>query len=777
VASLAVTRRLSAFFFAAVGGEIEAYNGGVIQQSHPEAADMLHSLQFVCSSLAGCLAVLLALSPCWPDGADSAASLAEQVIIRRDTYGVPHILAATEEAAAFAMGYAQAEDHCVELARRLVSARGEEAKFTGEGVDGDFESKRYSIYPTAQKQFPGLSPLMKQMMYAYAAGVNRYVEQHRKELPAWIPMFDGVDVMARGRQELYRFAFNRASAVRALQEKYPAGRRTGKGTSPAPHDELAAALHWSECADGSNLWSIAGSRTTSGKPILLNNPHQPWAVLYWEAHVTVPSKINFYGSAFVGRPVLTTGFNEHLGWTHTVNNIDLEDFFALTIDPGRPEHYLFDGKSLPLTKKEVAVEVKGADGSITTQRRTYWESHLGPIVHRTSGKLFALKSAIADDSRAYEGSWYALSKAASWQAFHALLKRERLPMFNLGYADVAGNTFYLWNGLLPRRLDDGTDYRLDVPGDTGKYVWSGFHEVDELPQLLNPRGGYLQNCNDAPWWTSLRDPIDASKYPSYIEPGVPLRLRSQMSLAMLEGQEKFSLDDVMRLKFNPRMLLADRVKPALVGAIKEAREPSPDLRSGLAALEVWDNRTAADSRGGVLFQRFWDTYSAAVKQPFKVEWDPRQPAKTPHGVSDAALALKHLEEAVRWTRRSYGAEDVKWGDVHRIRLGAIDLPATGADGAYGLFHVVAFRPAGDGKRVVGTLAPGKPLVGGGDGFMFAVEFSSPPKAYSLLAYGETSRQSSPHSTDQAGLFARGQFKPVRFTEADIKANLEREYRP
>jgi acyl-homoserine-lactone acylase len=732
--------------------------------------------RFPTRSLAGALVVLSALSACWPVGADSSASLAEQVTIRRDTYGVPHILAQTEEAAAFAMGYAQAEDHCVELARRLVSARGEEAKGTGEGVESDFECRRYDIYPSAQKHFPGLPPLMKGMLQAYAAGVNRYVEQHRKDLPVWIPTFDGVDVLARGRQEVYRFAFNRGNAIRTLQEKYPADGRTGKGASPATREEWAA-FHGTESADGSNLWSIAGSRTTSGKPILLNNPHQPWAVLYWEAHVTVPGKINFYGSAFVGRPVLTTGFNEHLGWTHTVNNIDLEDFFALTLDPRRPGHYLFDGKPLPLTKKDVAVEVKGKDGAITTQKRTYWNSHLGPIVHQTPEKAFALKSAVADDFRPYEANWYALSKANSWEAFHALLKRERLPMFNLGYADVDGNTFYLWNGLLPRRVDDGMDYRLDVPGDTSKYVWSSFHGVDELPQLLNPRGGYVQNCNDAPWWTSLRDPLEQGKYPSYIEHGVPLHLRSQMSLAMLESQDKFSLEDVMRLKFNPRMLLADRVKPALVQAIKNARDASSDLQSGLKVLDAWDNCTAADSRGGVLFQHFWETYSAAVKQPFAVAWDRKQPAKTPHGVSDPALAVKHLEEAVRWTRRTYGAEDVKWGDVHRIRLGALDLPATGADGVYGLFHVVVCRPAPDGKRVVGTPTPGKPMVGGGDGFIFAVEFSRPPRAYSLLAYGETSNPASRHSTDQAGLFAKGQFKPVRFTEADIKANLEREYRP
>jgi acyl-homoserine-lactone acylase len=726
--------------------------------------------------LAGSLVVLLALSACGPAAAESADALAKQVIIRRDTYGVPHILAKTEEAAALAMGYAQAEDHCVELARRLVSARGEEARYTGAGAESDFDCKRYGVYLGAKKQFDGLSPLLKGILNAHAAGVNRYVAKHRKELPEWIPTFDGVDVLARGRQEVMRFAFNRGNGIRALQQKYPVDKKVDKRTLPAGREGLAAAFGL-ESWHGSNLWSIAGSRTTSGKPILLNNPHQPWAALYWEAHVTVPGKINFYGSTFLGRPVLTTGFNDHLGWTHTVNNIDLEDFFALPLDPERPGHYLFDGKSRPMTKKEVTVEIKDPGGSTSTRKRTYWYSHLGPIVHQTATKAFAIKSAIYDNFQAFEGHWYAMSKARSWKEFHAILKRQRLPMFNLGYADVDGNIFYLWNGLLPKRVDDGTDYRLDVPGDTSKYVWSRLHDVDDLPQLFNPRGGYVQNCNATPWWTSLRDPLDPRKYPSYVEHGVPLYLRTQMSLAMLEGQEKFSLQDVMRLKFNPKMLLADRVKPDLIKAIKAVEDPSADLKTGLKILQAWDNTTAADSRGGMLFQRFWDEYSKAVKQPFAVAWDRKRPAKTPYGLSDGALAVKHLEEAVRFTRKTYGAADVKWGDVNRIRLGDVDLPATGADGKYGLFHVVVCMPVPGGKRVVGTVAPGKPMVGGGDGFTFAVEFSKPPRAYTLLAYGETSNPASKHSTDQAALFAKGQYKPARFTEEDIKANLEREYRP
>lgn len=705
--------------------------------------------------------------------ADAAKkSLAEQTVIRRDTFGVPHILAKTEEAAAFAMGYAQAEDHCVEIARRFLSARGEEAKYTGAGIETDFESKRYGIHEIAQKNFSKLSPLMQQINHAFAAGFNRYVEKNRQTLPAWIPAFDGVDVLARSRQEVFRFTFNRGNLIGQIQQKYPIS--TARLATPVRHEESL---------DGSNMWAITGSRTTSGKPILLGNPHQPWSVLYWEAHVTVPGKINLFGTTYAGLPVLRHGFNDTLGWTHTVNNIDAEDVYALKLDPKQAGQYVFEGKPQPLVKKAIAVEVKQADGSLQTERREFAYSQLGPVIHQTADKAFAIKSSILEEVRFFE-QWYAMGKARNWAEFQAALKMNVLPMFNLTYADVEGNTFYLWCGMMPQRVDDGTDYRLDVPGDTGKYVWTKLHPMEELPQLLNPKGGYLQNCNSAPWWTSLRDPLEQKKFPSYFETGVTLSLRSQMSLAMLESKAKFSFEDVRRLKYNTIMLLADRVKPALLKAIKAVPKPSEELQQALFMLELWDNSTSDDSRGGPLFQRFWDTYRVALKEPFAVPWDVKNPAQTPSGIADPALALQHLEDAVRWMRKSYTVEKTgwsgersAWGEVNRFRIGDLEIPGDGASGDYGLFRVVQSVAQPGGKRITGTVANDKPMVGGGDGWVMAIEFTKPITAYSVLAYGQTSNLKSKHSTDQLRLFANHQYKRAWFSEADIKANLERQYRP
>jgi len=136
-----------------------------------------------------------------------------------------------------------------------------------------------------------------------------------------------------------------------------------------------------------------------------------------------------------------------------------------------------------------------------------------------------------------------------------------------------------------------------------------------------------------------------------------------------------------------------------------------------------------------------------------------------------------LEDAVRWTRQKYGSEDVAWGEVHRFRFGALDLPADGASGTYGLFRVLRFNELPDGRQAAGQVRENESLVGFGDGWVIAVEFTRPIKAFSVVAYGQTTRSGSKHSSDQIRLFADHQLRPVWFREAEIKAHLEREYHP
>jgi len=292
-----------------------------------------------------------------------AARLARKVTIRRDTYGIPHILAKSEESAAFGLGYAQAEDHCLTIVRRFIAARGEAAKYLGQGVESDFLMKRFDNLEVSIQNFGQLDPLLQRIFNAYASGVNHYVSKHRQELPGWIPVFDGVDVLANSRSGAVNSAID-AGSIRALKAKYPDNTQPQASPSGSDVEQQNQSLIAETELPGSNAFALSGSRTISGKPILLGNPHLNWSSLYWEAQVTVPGKINFFGSTLAGIPVLRAGFNEHLGWVTTNNNPDQEDIYALALDPNKPDHYIFDLQSLPFKKKEVTVEIKTADGSL-----------------------------------------------------------------------------------------------------------------------------------------------------------------------------------------------------------------------------------------------------------------------------------------------------------------------------------------------------------------------------------------------------------------------------
>jgi acyl-homoserine-lactone acylase len=134
---------------------------------------------------------------------------------------------------------------------------------------------------------------------------------------------------------------------------------------------------------------------------------------------------------------------------------------------------------------------------------------------------------------------------------------------------------------------------------------------------------------------------------------------------------------------------------------------------------------------------------------------------------DHARAVQAFSWAVGETVRRYGTYAVEWGDVHRVRIASVDLPVGGCGGALGCFRVLNFRNDADNRR----------SVIGGDGWVLAVEFSNVPRAYSVLAYGQSPKPGSPFHGDQAGMFARGEMKKVLFTEADIAAATVTRYRP
>ncbi|HEU5175760.1 MAG TPA: penicillin acylase family protein [Gemmatimonadaceae bacterium] len=691
---------------------------------------------------------------------DASATLSRQVEIRRTAYGVPHIRAQSIRAAYYALGYVQLEDHGARVAVGLLRARGEMGRFFGpDSMESDFVAQRG--YRIAVERYPLLDQATRDAYEGFAAGVNRYIAVHPAEFPeGFAPAFTGYDVAARDVNVASPSDARRFMAQFERREE----RRDRRMSEGDPDEGEPAEIDPIE--EGSNAWAFHPSRTKSGKAILVRNPHLSWTAGYYEAHMTVPGVLDFYGDFRIGGPFgVIGGFNRDLGWSTTNNAPDNDEIYALDVDPARADHYLFDGASVPLDRELVTVSYRNGPG-LSTESREVWRSALGPVLHRDGGRIYVLRAAAEGEHRAGE-QFLRMMRAKTLAEWKDAMRMRARVTSNFTYADRAGNIFYVWNGVVPALPHPSGGDSAAVPARGTAEVWTRLIPWDSLPQLLNPRGGYVRNENDPPYHTNLRQVLDRSRYPQNM-PAPMLRLRSQLSLDLIGNDRKYSLEEIMRLKNSYRMLLADRVKPDLVAAVR-AGNPVGPVADAIAMLERWDNTAAHDARGAVLFQTWWQRYveDADADTMYAEPWDVNRPAATPRGLRDAARAAAAFSWAVDETVRRHGRADVAWGDVHRVRYGDVDVPVGGCGGALGCFRVLNFRTDADGRR----------SVIGGDGWVIGVEFGDTPRAYSVLAYGQSPKPDSPHHDDQAAMFAAGEYKRVLFAERDIEAATVRRYRP
>jgi acyl-homoserine-lactone acylase len=697
---------------------------------------------------------------------DPALELWRQVEVIRTAHGVPHIRAENLRAAGYALAWLQCEDYGDRTPMRLAAARGIAAKSAGRAaLESDFEAVR--ARPRAIETYHLLDAETRDVYDGFAAGVNRYVTQNPAQFPPAMPRdFSGYDVAA-----LHIGDGPTAARVRRFLTSMGA-RTTPPLAAGDPDDQPPDSFRGQHGQhgsgeEGSNAWALAPSRTKSRKAILLRNPHLAWTAGYYEAHLTVPGVVDFYGDFRIGGPLgIVGGFNWNLGWATTNSNSgDLTEIYAIRLDPARPDHYLLNGASLPLRRETTTVAYL-TDSGLADDTRDLWSTPLGPVIHRSSDTIYIARTAGDLEFRAGE-QFLRMMRAKSMAEWLDAMKIRALVTSNYTYADRAGNILYLWNASLPllphaRNADGAT------PAGDMRDLWTRYIPFEALPQFRNPRGGYIHNENDSPHFTNVREKINTTNAYPNIEPPM-LRLRSQHAIELVGGTKRFSLEDVVRLKHSYRMLLADRVKPDLLKAIS-ATAPTGNIAAALTLIRKWNNTAAPDSRGAVLFSVWWSRYTQdrPPNQQFAAVWSEAAPLTTPRGLADPARAAESFAWAVDETIRRHGRIDVPWGEVHRVRRGRVDVPVGGCPGALGCFRVLGFTPdATDGKLVATS----------GDGWVLAVEFGDTPRAYSVLAYGESPRRDSPWHDDQAAMFARGELKKVAFTARDVDAQAVLRYRP
>jgi acyl-homoserine-lactone acylase len=658
-----------------------------------------------------------------------------------DSFGVPHIYAKTEEGGFYGFGYAQAQSHGNLLLRMYGESRARAAEYWGEKYESQDKWLVANDVPARSAQwFRQQTPQMQKNLEAFAAGINAYAAAHpdkiAPEAKVVLPL-KGVDIIAHA-QRLMNFGYI-ASDRKVL-------------TDPSINE-----------AGGSNAWAVAPSRSASGKAMLLANPHLPWApsqLTYYEAQITAPG-LAIYGATQVGLPVLRFGFNNDLGFTNTVNTMQGFTSYRLVLEG---DGYRFDGKTLPFKAVTKSYKVKQADGTLKSVSFTQKSTIHGPVFTLPDGKTtVALKVAGLDRPGVLE-QYLEMGKARDWGAFEKALRKMQVVMFNIIYADRAGHILYLDNGLLPKHASGVLKYwSAPVPGDTSATLWKDVHSYDDMPKLLDPATGFVQNANDPPWLATWPRALDPKSFPAYVAPVGPMSQRAQMSVKLMSQTPKISFDDFVSRKLTTTSLMAERMLPDLLAAAAGSNDA--DVQTATALLKGWDHRFEPDSRAALLFETWAGLFAPknfTDQSNYAVKWTLDDPLETPRGLKDPAAAVAMLKEAVAKTKQLYGAIDRPFGAFSRFHIGDVSVPANGGFGNTGVFRTITWGPMKNGER---TPVPGETWVS-------MVEFGTPMKAVGLMSYGNSSQPGSRHNSEQLQLLADKKFRTLWIDRTDVEAHVE-----
>jgi acyl-homoserine-lactone acylase len=411
------------------------------------------------------------------------------------------------------------------------------------------------------------------------------------------------------------------------------------------------------------------------------------------------------------------------------------------------------------------VRVKTASG-FEARRIRLMKTHHGPILGVREGKPLAVRFAGFERGGLLQ-QWYAMGKATTLAEFRKALDIQGLVYHNVMYADTAGNIFYVYNGLVPRR-DPKYDWTRPLDGSDPGAEWQGYHSLADLPFILNPPAGWLQNTNSTPFL--------ATAEPGNPEPGAFPRYvasegdnwRAKASRRLLTSKAKFTFDEWARLAFDTYFLAADSVLPLLIhewellGAVAPAR--AERLRSMIDGLRAWDRRGAVASEAAAWFVLLAEGLRDRAQRRDTTRWG----------------RVAALEDARELLERRFGSWQLPLGELQRLqrrseRTGegfsddrpSLPLPTANANVLGSIFTVGVESPEGLKRRYAVS----------GSAYVSVVEFGPRVRALSITPYGQSGDPTSPYYFDQAPLFARGEFKPAWFTMEEIEANLERRYRP
>lgn len=645
------------------------------------------------------------------EGEVAVAGIAAPVVILRDENGIATIRAGSEADGFFGLGYAHAQDRLfqMEFMRRLGAGRLSEVVGAAT-VELDRRMRVLGLYETAEANLIELPEKVVAALEAYAAGVNAFLATRDGALPLefqilrhepepWRPADSlvwgrlmALQLSDNWRAELFRYRLSRHLPPHRLQALWPA-RPDGDDTAALEFDpaDLArmAALEpaFPAIAGASNSWAVDGRRTSSGLPLLANDPHLGLTLpnQWYLARIETPDGV-LAGATAPGVPFLVIGHNGRVAWTYTTTHSDTQDLFVEKLVPGDPTRYVTPGGDSLFLSREETIEVRDAEDVTIAVRLS---AH-GPIVSDIglAAEAAGGDSVVAlawpgfrEDDRSAE-ALYRMGKSRDAAELREALRLFHSPQQNVVFADVDGAIGFVAAGRVPVRRALASASQMPAEGWTGEHGWTGFLPFEELPQSFDPADGVIVTANND---------ITPPGYPHFIAARWEEPYRARRIEELLEGRIGLTAAEMGAMQMDALSPPARALLPDLLAAL-EGQSLGDAAARAREILAAWDYRMDREAAAPLIFAAWLRALDAQVLGPelgplFEefASWTgagagtlaARESVQDWCGLALAAARetcaesfATALETAVAALSATYGDDPAewRWGDTHRARF-------------------------------------------------------------------------------------------------------------
>ncbi|MBV6402273.1 MAG: Acyl-homoserine lactone acylase QuiP [Anaerolineales bacterium] len=798
------------------------------------------------------------------DGEIQLEGLDGPVDVYRDHMGIPHIYATTQHDLFFAQGYIHAQDRFWQMDFWRHVGSGRIAEMFPSQADTDAFLRTLGWRVTAEQEYELLDAESKALVNAYTAGVNSYIEGKDAvdlsleyallglpilapdyKIEPWTPVHSltwgkamAWDLRGNMGEEIERAVLMKMLTPEQVAELFPeypsdhpvivnkiGGETVARNATPAaafniPDDVLATLQNNVSLLDvalgplgdgvGSNSWAVSGSLTSTGEPLLANDPHlgiqmpSIWYQVHLECRpVSDACPYNVAGFSFPGVPGVVIGHNEQIAWGFTNVGPDVMDLYIERVNPENPNQYEVNGEWVDFETREEIIHVAGGEPISHTVRLT----RHGPVISDDYGPLkdkgeagdeefvpfkdragvdlpeqyvIALQWTALAPSTPFKAIW-GFDKAKNWDEFREAAKDFHVPPQNLIYADVNGNIAYQMPGDIPiRAKGDGT---LPVPGWTDEYEWTGYLPFEELPYTVNPDEGYIVTANNR---------VPPFDYPNWITYDWDYGFRAQRIVDMIQDAPgKIDIAYIQQMQGDSFDAVAAQYVPILLET-EGLSEKHASLLTG------WDYQDSIDSSAAAMFNAFW---RRMLKNTFNDEMPEER--YYPDGGSRWNEVMRHMDESSRWwddtsttevvetreeiIKKSF-AEGVseleekfgsdtskwKWGDMHASTFRNGTLGESGIGLIEDLFNRGPF-PTGGGEAIVN--ATGWSVRDGYEtnwlpSMRMIVDLGVLSNSVTVHTTGQSGHAYHPHYIDLAPLWANIEYYPMLWEHSAIIADTE-----